>query len=123
MSNSQEVTMSNIIHVSVSHMIYPVTEVVLRQVFELYGCGVTRMAVFEGNGWVEASVQLRSGHEAVYARDALHGRNIYDGCCNMAIKCTCLRHTSGIIPVHGAKQTHLPMHGTFPSWDCISRSP
>lgn len=36
------------------------------------------MAMFQGNSWVEASVQLRSGHEAVRARDALHlhGRNI-----------------------------------------------
>jgi hypothetical protein len=86
-STQQEVTMSNIIHVSVSHTIYPVTEVVLRQVFEMYGYGVTMMAVFQGRGWVEASVQLQSGHEAVRARDALHGKNIYDGCCNLSIKC------------------------------------
>lgn len=86
-STQKEVTMSNIIHVSVSHTIYPVTEVVLRQVFEMYGYSVTTMAVLQGRGWVEASVQLQSGHEAVHARNALHGRNIYDGCCNLSIKC------------------------------------
>ena len=79
--------MSNIIHVSVSHMIYPVTEDVLGQVFQKYGYEVTRMTVFQGCGSVEASVQLQSGHEAVCARDALHGRNIYDGCCHLSIEC------------------------------------
>jgi hypothetical protein len=87
-STLKEVTMSNIICVSVSHMIYPVTEAVLREVFEMHGYGVTMMALFQGSGWAKASVQLRSGHEAVHARDALHGRNIYDDCCNISIKCT-----------------------------------
>lgn len=65
-STQKEVTMSNIIHVSVSHTIYPVTEVVLRQVFEMYGYSVTTMAVLQGRGWVEASVQLQSGHVMPY---------------------------------------------------------
>ena len=51
--------MSNIIHVSVSHMIYPVTEDVLGQVFQKYGYEVTRMTVLQGCGSVEASVQLQ----------------------------------------------------------------
>jgi hypothetical protein len=63
----------------------------------MYGYGVTMMAVFQGRGWVEASVQLQSGHEAVRARDALHGKNIYDGCCKLSIECTSVpnpRHDS-----------------------------
>uniref|UniRef100_A0A0D9XZQ3 PTBP1-like RNA recognition motif 2 domain-containing protein n=1 Tax=Leersia perrieri TaxID=77586 RepID=A0A0D9XZQ3_9ORYZ len=32
---------------------------------------------------VEPSVQFRSPADAEYARNTLHGRNIYDGCCRM----------------------------------------
>lgn len=100
MSTHLEVTMSSVIHVSVSHIVYPVTEAVLRKVFELYGCGVVRMVVFQGNSSVEASVQMSSGHEAVHARNALHGRNIYDGCCNISIECTPLpsSHNASTLP-------------------------
>ena len=50
LSTQQEVTMSNIIHVSVSHMIYPVIEDVLRQVLEMYDYGVTTIGLLSVPG-------------------------------------------------------------------------
>ena len=117
MSTQHEVTMSSVIHVSVSHRVYPVTEVVVHEVFETYGYGVIRLVVFQGDGWAEASVQLRSGNEAVRARDALNGQNIYDGCCKMYIKCTPTTpspsHDSNLPDIGAARSAHCGgLHGS-----------
>jgi hypothetical protein len=86
-SERQEVTRSHILHVTVTCVLYPVTEKVLHQVFDPYGGekGVLMM-VFERIDHVMALVSFPSPHEATKAREALHGRNIYDGCCRMDIK-------------------------------------
>lgn len=48
--------MSSTLRVTVTHVLYPVTEVVLHQVFEVYGHRVVEMCVFQGVATVEAYV-------------------------------------------------------------------
>jgi hypothetical protein len=81
-------SVAGVLKVRVSCVRYPVTKDVLRQVFHPYGAS-SEMLVFERRAcdlyYVEAYVHFRSLHEAEQARDALNGRNIYDGCCSLAI--------------------------------------
>jgi hypothetical protein len=86
-SEHQEVTSSHILNVTVTCVLYPIMEKVLHQEFDPYGGekGVLMM-VFERIDHVMALVSFSSPHEATKAREALHSRNIYDGCCRMDIK-------------------------------------
>jgi hypothetical protein len=83
----QEEVPNRILVVSIHEVIYPMTKEVLHLVFDPYGGekGVIMM-VFERIDHVMALVSFPSPHEATKAREALHGRNIYDGCCRMDIK-------------------------------------
>ncbi|KAL6606630.1 hypothetical protein ACP70R_042283 [Stipagrostis hirtigluma subsp. patula] len=70
-----------VLHVIVGHAIYPVTEEVLRQVFDLFGV-VEKVHIYNRTtDRVAAFVKYQSCREAVLAREVLHGRCIYDGCC------------------------------------------
>ena len=83
MPSHREATASGVLRITVSQALYPVTKEVLHQIFEVYG--VEKMSVFERANHVEAMVQLRSWQEAKRARDAFHGRCIYEGCCFLDI--------------------------------------
>lgn len=68
------------LHVQVSHIIYPVTNKVLYQVYDIYGAEELHILVVDA--WrVEALVWFRARGDAEKARGATHGRNIYDGGC------------------------------------------
>lgn len=83
----QEEVPNCILRVAIHEVIYPMTEEVLHLVFDPYGSekGVLMM-VLEKIDHVLVFVAFPSPHEARRAWEALHGRNIYDGCCRMDIK-------------------------------------
>uniref|UniRef100_A0A0D9VWH5 PTBP1-like RNA recognition motif 2 domain-containing protein n=1 Tax=Leersia perrieri TaxID=77586 RepID=A0A0D9VWH5_9ORYZ len=72
-----------VIHITVSHEFYPVTEEVL-QVFDAYGA--EKIYVHQMGSVLESSVQFQSRSSAEDARRSFRGRNIYDGCCDMDIQ-------------------------------------
>ena len=84
MPSHQKAATGGVLRITVSHVLYPVMKEVLHQVLEAYG--VEKMSVFERVNQVEAMVQLRSWQEAERARDALHGRCIYDRCCFLDVQ-------------------------------------
>ncbi|KAM0909306.1 hypothetical protein ACQ4PT_014881 [Festuca glaucescens] len=66
-------------------MMYPITVEVLHQVFKAYGF-VEKIVTFQKSAGFQALIQYQSRQEAVEAFGALHGRNIYDGCCQLDIQ-------------------------------------
>ena len=79
MPGHQEANTRRVLRVTVSQVFYPVTEEVLHQVFDAYGA--EKVCDLEVADRTEALVLFRSSHHAVRARDACHGRCIYDNCC------------------------------------------
>ncbi|CAO2188725.1 unnamed protein product [Urochloa humidicola] len=71
--------------VTIRKVCYPITESVLRQVFGSFGV-VEQVLVFGGTDVVLAQVVFQSKYDAVDAFGDLHGRNIYDGCCQLDIQ-------------------------------------
>nr|CAE02036.2 OSJNBa0027O01.7 [Oryza sativa Japonica Group] len=68
------------LHVQVSHIIYPVTNEVLHQVYDIYGA--EELHILVADAWrVEALVWFRARGGAEKARGATHGHHIYDGGC------------------------------------------
>ena len=57
----------------------------LRQVFSPFG-DMEQVQAFGGLDHVSAQVVFRSKYDAVEAFGELHGRNIYDGCCQLDIQ-------------------------------------
>jgi hypothetical protein len=84
MSVRQDVTSSHVLHVTVTCVLYPVTEKVLHEVFDPYG--VNEVSVLQEGTHVMAFVEFKSWREATIARDGLHGRCIYDNCCSLNIQ-------------------------------------
>uniref|UniRef100_A0A0E0B197 PTBP1-like RNA recognition motif 2 domain-containing protein n=1 Tax=Oryza glumipatula TaxID=40148 RepID=A0A0E0B197_9ORYZ len=72
-----------VIHVTVSNLLYPVTKDLLHRVFYAYGAEKIYMHQMETR--TEASVQFQSREDVEYARKTFHRCNIYDGCCRMDI--------------------------------------
>ena len=93
MSSHDEPIRSCVLHVSITHLIYPVTEKVLGQIFDVYG--VNDLCLFQQPTHLDVFVEFQSCHEASQARGALHGRCIYDGCCLLDIQ-----HAPPSISVH-----------------------
>uniref|UniRef100_A0A0E0DRW9 RRM domain-containing protein n=1 Tax=Oryza meridionalis TaxID=40149 RepID=A0A0E0DRW9_9ORYZ len=58
---------------------------VLHQVFKAYGY-VEKIVTFQKSAGFQALIQYQSLQEAMDAFGALHGRNIYDGCCQLDIQ-------------------------------------
>ncbi|KAL6639920.1 hypothetical protein ACP70R_022230 [Stipagrostis hirtigluma subsp. patula] len=85
MSASEWRSPSRVLEVSIRQVRYPVTENVLRQVFDRYGM-VEEVQLFGGLVALSARVVFQSRHEAVEAYGSLHGRCIYDGCCQLDIQ-------------------------------------
>lgn len=73
-----------VLHVSVEHMIYPVTIDVLKQIFQKFG-QVLKIITFTKNNLFQALIQFADPVSTQAARVALNGQNIYDGCCTLRI--------------------------------------
>ncbi|KAL6619176.1 hypothetical protein ACP70R_034315 [Stipagrostis hirtigluma subsp. patula] len=58
---------------------------ILHQVFKAYGF-VEKIVTFQKSAGFQALIQYQSRQEAVEAFGSLHGRNIYDGCCQLDIQ-------------------------------------
>lgn len=76
---------NRILLVSIHHVIYPMTVDVLHQVFSPYGF-VEKIVTFQKSAGFQALVQYETRQNASSAMSALHGRNIYDGCCQLDIQ-------------------------------------
>ncbi|XP_048565259.1 polypyrimidine tract-binding protein homolog 3-like isoform X2 [Triticum urartu] len=76
---------NRILLVTVHHMLYPMTVEVLHQVFSPYGF-VEKIVTFQKTAGFQALIQFQSRQSAIQAAGALHGRNIYDGCCQLDIQ-------------------------------------
>ncbi|KAM0843776.1 hypothetical protein ACQ4PT_057480 [Festuca glaucescens] len=76
---------NRILLVTVHHMLYPMTVEVLHQVFSPYGF-VEKIVTFQKSAGFQALIQFESRQSGIQAAGALHGRNIYDGCCQLDIQ-------------------------------------
>lgn len=82
---SQDVQPNRILLVTIHQMQYPITVEVLHQVFSPYGF-VEKIVTFQKSAGFQALIQYQSRQNALSAIDALQGRNIYDGCCQLDIQ-------------------------------------
>ncbi|CAO2827945.1 unnamed protein product [Amaranthus hypochondriacus] len=76
---------NRILLVSIHHVIYPMTAEVLNQVFSPHGF-VEKIVTFQKSAGFQALIQYQSRQSATSAMSALHGRNIYDGCCQLDVQ-------------------------------------
>ncbi|PWA71734.1 hypothetical protein CTI12_AA277830 [Artemisia annua] len=76
---------NRILLVTIHHMLYPITVEVLHQVFSPHGY-VEKVVTFQKSAGFQALIQFQSRQNAIAARNALQGRNIYDGCCQLDIQ-------------------------------------
>ncbi|KAL4644094.1 hypothetical protein ACB092_02G139000 [Castanea dentata] len=82
---SQDAQPNRILLVTIHQMQYPITVEVLHQVFSPYGF-VEKIVTFQKSAGFQALIQYQSRQSALSAIDALQGRNIYDGCCQLDIQ-------------------------------------
>ncbi|KAL3651284.1 hypothetical protein CASFOL_004286 [Castilleja foliolosa] len=76
---------SRILLASIHNMLYPMTVEVLHQVFDPHGV-VDKIVTFQKLDGFQALIRYQSHESAISARDSLHGRDIYDGCCRLDIQ-------------------------------------
>jgi len=76
---------AGILHVTVENLVYPVTLETLVVIFEKYGT-LKKIRIGPITDKYEAHVQYESSQSAEEACFALHGQNIYNGCCNLQIE-------------------------------------
>jgi hypothetical protein len=75
---------STVLRATVLNMIYPVTLDVLNQIFSKFGA-ILKMITFNKNDKFQALIQMKDAVVAQNAKQALHGQNIYNGCCTLQI--------------------------------------
>ncbi|KAL3652035.1 hypothetical protein CASFOL_001716 [Castilleja foliolosa] len=76
---------SRILLVSIHNMLYPMTVEVLHQVFDPHGV-VDKIVTVQKSAGFQALIRYQSHESAISARNSLHGRDIYDGCCRLDIQ-------------------------------------
>ncbi|KAI5058943.1 hypothetical protein GOP47_0025262 [Adiantum capillus-veneris] len=76
---------NRILLITIHNPLYPITVDVLHQVFSPYGL-VEKIVTFQKAAGLQALLQFASQHSALQSRNALQGRNIYDGCCTLDIQ-------------------------------------
>jgi hypothetical protein len=74
-----------LLRVTAHQAIYPITEGVLHQVFDLYGV-VETIEIFPKRSRIVAFIKYGLDHDASRAFENLQGRNIYHGCCQFCIE-------------------------------------
>uniref|UniRef100_A0A0E0FBQ1 PTBP1-like RNA recognition motif 2 domain-containing protein n=1 Tax=Oryza meridionalis TaxID=40149 RepID=A0A0E0FBQ1_9ORYZ len=72
-----------VLHVTMSNLLYPVTEDLLHRAFYAYRS--KKIYMYQMETRVEASVQFQSHEDAEYGQNTFHRRNFYNGCCRMDI--------------------------------------
>ncbi|KAL3627499.1 hypothetical protein CASFOL_028862 [Castilleja foliolosa] len=70
---------------TIHHMLCPITEEVLHQVFSPHGF-VEKIVIFQKSTEFQALIHYESHQSAISARNSLQGLNIYDGCCQLDIQ-------------------------------------
>ncbi|KAL3644526.1 hypothetical protein CASFOL_009706 [Castilleja foliolosa] len=70
---------------TIHHMLCPITEEVLQQVFSPHGF-VENIVTFQNSSGFQALIQYQSIQSAISARNFLQGRDIYDGCCQLNLQ-------------------------------------
>ncbi|EFA84392.1 RNA-binding region RNP-1 domain-containing protein [Heterostelium album PN500] len=97
-SNREEITSyssvetpNNILLVTISNIIYPVTIDVLYQLFSKYG-SVLKILIFSKSGNFQSLIQLHTTDSAINAKRELDGQNIYNGCCTLKIQYSSLNN-------------------------------
>lgn len=81
----QDALPNRVLLVTVHHMLYPMTVEVLHQVFSPHGF-VEKIVTFQKSAGFQALIQYQTRQCAATALNALQGRNIYDGCCQLDIQ-------------------------------------
>ncbi|KAL4368762.1 hypothetical protein GQ457_05G018010 [Hibiscus cannabinus] len=76
---------NQILLVTVSNMLYPITMEALYRVFSPHGL-VEKIVPLQQSSDFKVLVHFQKGQNAISARKSLHGRCIYDGCCQMSIR-------------------------------------
>ncbi|KAF1880605.1 hypothetical protein Lal_00011664 [Lupinus albus] len=76
---------NRILLVTIHHVLYPMTVDVLHRVFSPHG-SVEKIVTFQKSAGCQALIQYQSRQSAVTAKNALQGRNVYDGCCQLDIQ-------------------------------------
>ncbi|KAL3622250.1 hypothetical protein CASFOL_033661 [Castilleja foliolosa] len=76
---------NRILLITIHHMLYPIIEEVLHQVFSPYG-SVEKIVTSEKSTGFQALIQYESHLNAISARNFLQGHYIYDGCCQLDIE-------------------------------------
>ncbi|XP_065070144.1 polypyrimidine tract-binding protein 1-like isoform X1 [Rhopilema esculentum] len=84
-SENSESSSNTVLHVTIEHLIYPVTVDILHQIFSKYGT-ILKIVTFTRSGQYQALVQYQSGHSAEQGKKNLDGQNIYTGCNTLRIK-------------------------------------
>merc|ERR1719204_1258146 len=74
-----------VLHVTIENMVYPVTLETLAIIFKKYG-PVQKILTFTKNNKFQALIQYPNHRCAEDARFALHGQNVYNGCCNLRVE-------------------------------------
>ncbi|XP_037476753.1 uncharacterized protein LOC119354144 [Triticum dicoccoides] len=118
MSSQQEVFTVGVLHVTVHHVYYPVSEETLHQVFTMYG--VVNISMFQRIHHVEAVVQLRSRSEAARAL-AMHGRCIYERSCLLDIQDVSPEYNLHLCSLLEQKQTTTMAEYTTTFLECVQR--
>ncbi|KAL3613877.1 hypothetical protein CASFOL_041951 [Castilleja foliolosa] len=76
---------NRILLATIHHRLYPITEEVLHQVFSPHGF-VEQIVTSQNSVGFQALIQYESRQSAIFARNFLQGRDIYDGCCQLDIR-------------------------------------
>ncbi|KAJ1259356.1 hypothetical protein BS78_10G148000 [Paspalum vaginatum] len=84
MSCHEEAAAVYVLHVTVSHMLYAVSEEVMHQLFDPYGAENVQLLLTATQ--VEALISFHWYHDAMRARNALNGSCIWDNCCRLDIQ-------------------------------------
>jgi hypothetical protein len=73
-----------VLRATILNMMYPVTLDVLNQIFSKFG-HVLKLITFNKNDKFQVLLQMKDAVAAQQAKFALHGQNIYNGCCTLQI--------------------------------------